>query len=124
MFGSVSAWFFRWLAGIQPHPEAKGFDRFIIRPQPVKGLSWVKAEYRSVRGTIQVAWKKEENRFLLRVVIPANTRAMVFMPTSDVKSIREITEAGEARLSELNWQEGESYAVCELGSGTYTFSTH
>jgi alpha-L-rhamnosidase len=124
MFGSVSAWFFRWLAGIQPHPEAKGFDRFIIRPQPVKGLSWVKAEYKSVRGTIQVAWKKEENRFLLRVVIPANTRAMVFMPTSDVKSIREITEAGEARLSELNWQEGEGYAVCELGSGTYTFSTH
>jgi alpha-L-rhamnosidase len=123
MFGSVSAWFFRWLAGIQPHPEAKGFDRFIIRPQPVEGLSWARAEYRSVRGPIQVAWKKEENRFVMSVVVPANTRATVFMPTSDVKSIREITRAGEALSSELNWKEGEGYAVCELGSGTYTFSS-
>jgi len=26
MFGSISEWFFKWLGGIQPDPEAVGFD--------------------------------------------------------------------------------------------------
>lgn len=123
MFGSVSAWFFHWLAGIQPHPEAKGFDRFIIRPQPVKGLAWVKAEYNSVRGLIRVAWKKERDYFVLKVTIPANTRATVFMPTADVKSIRETGKSGIEQVRELAWKEGPGYGVAELGSGTYAFSS-
>ena len=60
MFGSISTWFFHWLAGIQPLPEAKGFDRFIIKPQPAEGITWVEAEYNSIRGKIRVFWERDE----------------------------------------------------------------
>jgi hypothetical protein len=33
MFGSVSEWFYKWLGGIQPHPEAVGFNWIVIRPE-------------------------------------------------------------------------------------------
>ena len=36
MFGSVSAWFFNWLGGIQLDAETVAFDRFSIRPQLVE----------------------------------------------------------------------------------------
>lgn len=52
MFGSVSEWFYKTLAGIQPAPDAVGFDRIIIKPEPVGDLKWVKASYKSVRGTV------------------------------------------------------------------------
>ena len=123
MFGSVSAWFFHWLAGIQPDPQAKGFDKFSIRPQPVRGITWVKAEYKSVRGVIRVFWKRDKEKFMLKITVPPNTRAKVFMPTSNVTSIREKGKSGRELLKKRAWKVGTGYAVCELGSGTYTFSS-
>ncbi len=32
MMGSVSAWFYKYLAGINVDPNAPGFKRFIVRP--------------------------------------------------------------------------------------------
>ena len=123
MFGSISAWFFHWLAGIQPHPQAKGFDRFSIRPQPVEGITWVEAEYRSVRGTIRVFWERNEEEFVLKITVPPNTRAKVFIPTSDAESIREKEKPGTGLPWKWAWKAGNGYGVCEIGSGTYTFSS-
>jgi len=33
MFGSVSEWFYKWVAGIQADSSAIGFDKITIRPQ-------------------------------------------------------------------------------------------
>jgi alpha-L-rhamnosidase len=121
MFGSISAWFFQWLAGIQPHPRAKGFDRFIIRPQPVEGITWVKAEHKSARGTIRVFWERDKDKFLLKITVPPNTRAQVFMPNSDIESIRERGKPEKSLPGKQVWKAGNGYGVCEIGSGTYTF---
>jgi alpha-L-rhamnosidase len=123
MFGSISAWFFQWLAGIQPHPQAKGFDRFSIRPQPVDGITWVEAEYKSVRGTIRVFWERDEEEFVLKITVPPNTRAKVFIPTSDVESIREKEKSEKDLPGKRIWKAGNGYGVCEIGSGTYSFSS-
>jgi len=32
MFGDISAWFYKYLAGIRPDPELPGFKRVLIRP--------------------------------------------------------------------------------------------
>ena len=58
MFGSVSEWFYKTLAGIQPAPDAVGFDKIVIKPQPVGELNWVKATYDSVRGKVVSHWAK------------------------------------------------------------------
>jgi len=122
MFGSVSEWFMKWLAGIQPHPEAVGFDRIIIRPQPVAGVDWAEARYSSIRGEISVYWEKKKNTFLLKVTIPPNTRAEIYIPSSDPASVREggRPAASVPGLSFLG-PIGEC-AVYEAGSGVYAFS--
>jgi alpha-L-rhamnosidase len=123
MFGSVSEWFYRWVAGIQPHPDAKGFDHFNIRPQPVEGITWVDAEFESVRGRIRVFWERKEEEFQLKITIPPNTRAKVFMPASDIESIRETEIIRSDPPNKWDWKSGEGYGVCEFGSGTYTFQS-
>ena len=80
MFGSVSQWFFQWLGGIQPAPEAVGFDRLVIRPQFVKDLQWVKCSHNSVRGKIVSNWQREGDLLKLDVEIPVGATALVYLP--------------------------------------------
>lgn len=80
MFGSVSSWMYRWLAGISPALDAVGFDRVLMRPQPVEGLEWVKAEYESVRGRIASAWRVEDGALTWHVVLPIGVRAELVLP--------------------------------------------
>lgn len=73
--GDISAWMMNSLAGINPNPKKPGFAGIIIRPQFIKGISWAKGEYRSVRGLIRSEWKREGNQIELYIIIPANTEA-------------------------------------------------
>jgi alpha-L-rhamnosidase len=122
MFGSVSEWFYSWLAGIQPDPDAVGYDRIVFRPQPVSGLAWARASLRTARGEVASAWRIENGRFVLSVTVPANTTAVVFIPGTDPAAVRE----GGAAASEA---EGVAFkrteagcSVFAIGSGRYEFS--
>jgi alpha-L-rhamnosidase len=121
MFGSVSEWFYKALAGIQPAPDALGFDKIIIRPQPVGDLTWVKASYDSVRGRIASAWEKTNGGLHLRVTIPANATALVHVPTTEGG---RITESGRSAVKAPGvtflHMDGNA-AVFAIGSGDYDF---
>jgi len=123
MFGSVSEWFYTWLAGIQPAPGAVGFDRIIIRPQPVGDLKWVKGRILTVRGEVRSEWRTEDGRFLLEVAIPPSTKATVYIPQTDPESVKEggwpVVEAEGVRFLRA---EGGA-AVFEIGSGRYLFAS-
>jgi alpha-L-rhamnosidase len=121
MFGSVSAWFFRWLAGIQVCSDSIGFDRIRIRPQPVEGVNWVEAEYRSPRGPVRVAWWKAGREFVLKVGIPPNLRAEIEMPASATGETREDIELGKPFPGTLRWKTVKGHPTAEIGSGEYTF---
>ncbi|MGA2502005.1 MAG: family 78 glycoside hydrolase catalytic domain, partial [Tepidisphaeraceae bacterium] len=91
MFGSVSQWFYQWLGGIQPAPDAAGFDRIVIRPQLVKDLTWVKCTYNSVRGPIVSNWRREDDRLTMEIEIPGNATALIYVPSDHPE---QITESG------------------------------
>ncbi len=124
MFGSVSQWFFNWLGGIQPDPEAVGFDRIIIRPQIVNDLQWVKSSYNSVRGPIVSNWAKKDGYVQLDMEIPANTKATVYVPANSVRDVREGLKrpapATKAQGISALGLEGKT-AVFSVGSGKYHF---
>ena len=80
MFGDISAWFYKALAGINLDPAAPGFKHIIIKPHLVGDLTSAKASYDSVRGRIVSDWKIKDGRFDLTVTIPANTTATVYVP--------------------------------------------
>lgn len=121
MFGSVSEWFYKALAGIQPAPDAVGFDRILIKPQPVGDLQWARATHNTVRGRISSAWEKVNGKFKLTIGIPANARAEVHVPARDAG---RVTEGGRAAARSRGVtflrMEGNA-AVFAVGSGHYEF---
>jgi alpha-L-rhamnosidase len=122
MFGSVSEWFYKALAGIQPAPDAVGFDKIVIRPQPVADLAWVKASHQTVRGPITSAWEQKRGKFTLRVSIPANVEALVYVPAADPS---QVTEGGHpaARAQGVTFVGSErGAALFRVGSGSYVFT--
>jgi len=121
MFGSVSQWFIQWLGGIQPDPDAVGFDRIVIRPQTVTGLTWVRSSYDSVRGRIVSHWRRENGRLYFEIHVPANTTARIFLPAQSRDLIREGGKpVGEAAGIAFVRVDGES-CVYAAGSGEYQF---
>jgi alpha-L-rhamnosidase len=123
MFGSVSEWFYQWLGGIQPAPDAVAFDRIVIRPQPVGDLTWVRCHYDSIRGPIATRWDRKGTRLTLAIEIPPNTTATVHVPCEAADAV---TEGGKpaARAAGVRVLEARSgEAVFEVGSGRYRFET-
>jgi len=78
--GNFNGWLYQALAGINPVPEAPGFKKILIKPQPVGDLTWVKAHHDSPYGRIESHWKREGERFVLDVMVPPNTTAEVVLP--------------------------------------------
>jgi len=126
-FGAVMEWAFRRLAGIDSADA--GFKTVVIRPGPPapdsnperKPIDWVKAEYDSIRGRIASEWKRERDRFELVVILPANTRAIVYLPAQDAAGITEsgrpLAAAPGVRLAR---REGDR-VVLAVESGSYRF---
>jgi alpha-L-rhamnosidase len=103
MFGSISQWFYNWPGGIQPEPDAVGFDRFRFQPWFAPDLDWVRCSYRSMRGPIACHWRREPSGIALDLQVPVNTTATLRLPagvaTEDgrpfVGAGNEKPEAGE-----------------------------
>jgi alpha-L-rhamnosidase len=80
-YGCVGDWLYRTVAGIEC--LAPGYERVRIRPRPGGELTWVRASYDSVRGTIRSDWRLEDDRLLLEIEVPPNTTAEVCPPVGD-----------------------------------------
>jgi alpha-L-rhamnosidase len=121
MFGSVSEWFYKSLAGIAPAPDAVGFDRILIHPHPVPGLTWARGRYRSVRGLISTDWAQRPDGFHLTVTIPPDASALVTLPASSWQTVKESGQAVDRAggVSLVRKERGE--LTVRVGSGTYRF---
>jgi alpha-L-rhamnosidase len=114
-FGSVIAWVYRYAAGIDTAPDSPGFKQIVIHPHLDARMTSARAEYDSVYGTIISDWKGTPmGPFSLRVTIPANTSAKVYLPAM-----------GGAHLTEdgipVDAQPVEGTYVVTVGSGSYSF---
>ncbi|HVU55981.1 MAG TPA: family 78 glycoside hydrolase catalytic domain [Puia sp.] len=80
MFGSVSGWFYKYIAGIRPAADAVGYDKVILQPSGFERLSFAKAEYRSVHGVISAAWRKKGDSLYYEVTVPEGVTGTVVLP--------------------------------------------
>jgi alpha-L-rhamnosidase len=78
--GSVGAWLYEHVAGIRS--DGPAYERVTIAPVPGE-LEWARASYRSVRGEIASAWRRDGDGFELEVRIPPNVTATVVLPYGD-----------------------------------------
>ncbi len=121
MFGDISAWMFKALAGINPDPDQPGFKRVVIRPRPVKGLDWVRAEHQCPYGTIRSAWENQGGVFTLNISIPANTTAEVWVPVADASVVRESGIPAQESEAVKFVRVEDGCSVFETGSGEFAF---
>jgi alpha-L-rhamnosidase len=114
-FGSVIAWVYRYAAGIDTLPSKPGFKEIVIHPHLDPRMTSARAEYDSIYGKIISDWNGTlTGPFSLKVTVPANTSARVFLP---VIAGAHVTEDGNPIEVQ---QERGSYVV-QVGSGSYTF---
>jgi len=108
--------------GIQPDPNGAGFKKIVIHPAIVGDLGWVKAKYDSVRGPISTEWHRDGSRFLLKVTVPPNTFATVYLPAKSPDEVNE-SDIPATKASGVKFLHLENHnAVFEVGSGTYQFT--
>jgi len=88
----------------------------------VGDLTWVEASYDSVRGPIAVRWERAGGRFALRVAIPADTTATVFLPTRDAAAVTEGGAPAASRPGVTFLRREGDRAVFAVESGTYEFA--
>ena len=121
MFGDISAWFYRALAGIRP--DAPGFSRIRIQPQVVGDLTWARGTHDTPYGRIESGWKLENGRFNLDVTVPVNTVATVYVPSAQRATVTEGGKPAEKAEGVRFLRSENGSAVYEVGSGTYHFSS-
>jgi alpha-L-rhamnosidase len=117
-FGSVVAWVYRYVAGIDTASDGAGFRHVIIHPHLDTAMPSAHGEYESVYGKISTEWHGDPGkRFWLNVSIPANTNATIYIPSFSNSKLTQDGRALNAR------QESGSYII-ETGSGAYHFEVN
>jgi alpha-L-rhamnosidase len=121
-YGAIGQWMYATVAGLGLDPLEPGCRHAVIRPEPGGGLTHARAELQSVYGPVASGWEVADGTFRLRVGIPANARATVFLPGEALGAARE----GDVPLAEV---EGVTKArvehgriVCDVGAGSYEFT--
>jgi alpha-L-rhamnosidase len=123
MMGSVGSWFYKYVLGIIPDFSHPGFAQFTVKPYLMKELTFAEGELDTVKGTIQVSYRKQGNRFVLDVTVPANSTALLYIPARNAKSV---TENGKniSSINEISFMKEENgYVVLKVGSGNYQFNS-
>ena len=90
MYASVSAWFYKYLAGISP-VEGSGFSQLVIKPYLPSELNRAGASVQTVLGEVCSSWERQNGEFSLKLSIPAGSRAQVHIPLLG----KTITESGQ-----------------------------
>ncbi len=130
MFGSVGAWFYRALAGIDPDPERPGFERIRFVPGAVRDLEWASGDVETVRGTVLSRWSRTPEGFRLEIAVPVGSTAEIRLPKFNWQQI-EVVESGRAIWKDDKYLPGApgltagkqtpAELIFEAGSGRYLF---
>ena len=99
MWGDVSAWFIKRVAGLQINPTGRNINSVNIKPAFIRALDYAEAFYDAPDGRIITRWERKEDCIILKITIPSTVSA------------NAILEKGYC------FENGGSY--CEVKSGEY-----
>jgi alpha-L-rhamnosidase len=114
-FGSVVAWVYQRVIGVDTSPNDPGFHEILISPRVDSRVAQAQGEYDSSYGKISTQWSGgPSGPFTLKVTIPANTTATVVVP--DIPNTT-VTQNGKR----LHFRVGSPHRDVRIGSGSYSF---
>ena len=111
-FGSVVAWVYQAVAGIDTTTMGAGFHQITIHPHPDAQMTSAHAEYDSAYGHVVSDWTSSGGIFRLQCTIPANTTAKVVLPSG--KPVR-------MNGKQMHIEESGGQGSIRVGAGVYKF---
>lgn len=81
--GAVVEWLFSSMCGI----AVAGENHFTIAPRPGGHFTYAKASYRSIFGTVESGWKKENGTWIFDIAVPANCTAEIVLPETAPQTV-------------------------------------
>ena len=133
-YGSVLEWVYKYAAGIDTARDEAGYRHIVLRPMPdtrkdselpegQQRITWIRASYDSVMGTIESFWSTEEDIFRYEATVPEGTVATVYIPVFDKNAktivINDVIHPVDAYVTE-ELSNVKCYAI-DCGPGKYTF---
>ena len=114
-------WFYRGLAGIDQSANSIAYKEIVIDPQTVGDLTSANATFECMYGAISTEWKKKNNSFEIKVEIPANATAVIFLPSATASKILEGNTPVEQNtdIELIGVENGKT--KLKIGSGSYFF---
>jgi alpha-L-rhamnosidase len=92
-YTGIAAWFVKGLCGIRSDPAYPGYRQALIRPVIVPEVEFAEASVESPYGKIVSRWERKAGKLELRVTVPPNSTARIFVPA---RSAEEVTESGKS----------------------------
>lgn len=135
MFGSVSSWFFKYLAGIQP--TETGYQQVSIQPSGQSTLQYSSAKIATPYGDILSSWEMQDSTgsYSHQITIPPGANATLLVPNEVMGNKDAITILeGDS----IVWEQGSFVAAVpgvvsgirvsrgvqlQLSNGRYEFRT-
>ncbi len=131
MFGSVGAWFYQALAGINQPPDGAGYRHIVIRPQAAHAPQWASGTVKTIRGSVESSWSRDAQGVTMKVRVPVGSDAHVTVPRP-----QELTDITVEESGKTVWEKGQYVPgaagitgaakdddgiAFDLGSGEYSF---
>jgi alpha-L-rhamnosidase len=82
-YGSIGAWLYNTVAGIEVDPDQPGYKYTVLRPKPGGGLTKASGKLKTPYGDLVSDWSIEGDRFRWAVIVPPNTSATAYLPVAD-----------------------------------------
>lgn len=118
-YGAIGDWMYRCMTGI--NQDAPGYKKIIIAPKPGGKITHAEADLETMYGKIKSAWKLENGKMIMDVIIPPNTTAKIILPNSASAAITESNAPLDKSTYLKDIARNGNNTELVAGSGTYHF---
>ena len=123
MFGDILGWMYNDLAGIRSDWRSPGFRTILIKPYPIKALSWVQARHKCRFGLIKSAWRWHGEQLVVNITIPPATSAFVTLPGANRTMVqcndKSLASGADGVRSVARGTHSDDSLIVHVGPGTY-----
>ena len=120
-YGAIGEWLYRVVAGIEIDPNIPGYKHILIQPHQGGEINEARADLQSMYGKISSSWTLDNGKINLRLEIPANTTATVFLPGAKLDEVEEDGKKLKDVKTVANASQLGKLVRLQTGSGTYSF---